>query len=430
MRHSFPLRVRGRRLVAAVAAVAALAATAPAGAHAAASLTVQPISWNVVGLDSNNVAVGPNRYPVAVRVCNTGTTAAANVIATFVWDTTNANLTLAESANQGVGSLAAGACADVYWTAVVTRATAAYNSVRRYHVDVSGDLVATVSTPAGRELFVEKLVSQNRNAVVSSTGPTTVRQGSRVTYTVNSKTATQGYEQLVAAALFPSSVFRIVSTASTYSAPAGGTNDKLYADACGWDNVPTSATYRSCIGPVQYTGGKAGGTIATTYTLDVIGAGSASISTVIYDFSGSSYHYNSDFDTNVTSLTATPNTPPVANNDTASTSPGTPVTIAVRANDSDADGDTLTITGSTAASSGTATCTTTQCSYTPGGGFTGTATFTYTISDGYGGSATATVTVTVAATVPAFGIDSPLPVVLVAVGLGVAVLRRRTRAAA
>jgi hypothetical protein len=407
-------------------AFAGLAAAGPGSARAAASLTVTPITWNVVGLDSNKVTVGPNQFPVGVRACNTGSSAATNVTATFVWDSANASISIAESPTDAVGTLAAGACADVYWTAVVARTSAAYDTTRGYHVTVAADSVANVSTPTPRELYVEHLVSQNRNSIVSITGPSTVRQGSRVTYVVNAKTATNGYEQLVAAALFPTSIFRVVSTASTYTAPTGGTNDKLYADACGWDPVPTSSTYNSCIGPAGISGGKAGGTIATTYTLDVIGSGSASVNTVIYDFSGSSFHYNSDYDTAVTSLTATPDTPPVATNDSASTAAGTPVTIPVLANDTDADGDTLTITGSTTPAHGTVTCTTT-CSYTPASGYTGTDTFTYTISDGYGGTATATVTVTITTTVPAFGIDSPWPVILLTVGLGLALSRRLRR---
>jgi 3D (Asp-Asp-Asp) domain-containing protein len=35
-----------------------------------ASLTITPVTWNVVGLDSNNVAVGPNVFPLGARVCN------------------------------------------------------------------------------------------------------------------------------------------------------------------------------------------------------------------------------------------------------------------------------------------------------------------------------------------------------------------------
>src|SRR3990172_1970606 len=32
-------------------------------AYAAASLTITPITWNVIGLDSNNVTVGPENFP-------------------------------------------------------------------------------------------------------------------------------------------------------------------------------------------------------------------------------------------------------------------------------------------------------------------------------------------------------------------------------
>ena len=416
------------RLCGLVVLVGVLAALAAASARAAATLTVTRITWNVVGLDSNKVATGPNQFPVGMRVCNSGSSAAANTTATFTWDSTNQYVSLLESPTISIGSLAAGACTDVYWTAVVTRNAAAYDTSRQYHVTVAADSTASVSTPTPRELYVEHLVSQNRNSVTNITGPTTVRVGTRITEVLNASTATNGYEQLTAASLWPTSMFRVVSTSSTYTAPAGGTNDKLYADACGWDPVPASGTYNSCIGPAGISGGKAGGTVQTTYVLDVIGAGSATINTEIYDFSGSSFHYNADYSTSIFSITATNDSPPTAVNDTASTSPSTPVTINVLANDSDSDGDTLTITGSTTPAHGTASCTATQCQYTPANGFTGTDTFQYTISDGHGGVATATVTVTVSAVVPAFGIDSPLPVILLAVGLGALLARRLRRA--
>jgi hypothetical protein len=416
------------RLCGLVMLVSVLAALAAASAQAAATLTVTRITWNVVGLDSNKVSTGPNQFPVGMRVCNTGSSAASNTTATFTWDSTNQYISLLEAPTSSVGTLAAGACADVYWTAVITRNAAAYNTARQYHVTVSADSTASVSTPTPRELFVEHLVSQNRNSVTNITGPTTVRVGTRITEVLNASTATNGYEQLTAASLWPTSMFRVVSTSTTYTAPSGGTNDKLYADACGWDPVPTSGTYNSCIGPAGISGGKAGGTIQTTYVLDVIGPGSATINTEIYDFSGSSFHYNSDYSTSIFSITATNDPAPTATDDTASTSPSTPVTINVLANDSDSDGDTLAITGSTTPSHGTVSCTATQCQYTPANGFTGTDTFQYTISDGHGGVATATVTVTVSAVVPAFGIDSPWPVILLAVGLGVLLARRLRRA--
>jgi len=40
-------------------------------ASAAAVLTITPLTWNIIGLDSNNVNVGPNNFPVGARVVAT-----------------------------------------------------------------------------------------------------------------------------------------------------------------------------------------------------------------------------------------------------------------------------------------------------------------------------------------------------------------------
>jgi Bacterial Ig domain len=90
------------------------------------------------------------------------------------------------------------------------------------------------------------------------------------------------------------------------------------------------------------------------------------------------------------------NRAPIANPDTATTKPATPVTINVLANDSDPDGDPLTVTTVTDPPRGTATRNADNTvTYRPDCGFTGTDMFTYTISDGRGGTASALVTVTV-----------------------------------
>jgi hypothetical protein len=86
---------------------------------------------------------------------------------------------------------------------------------------------------------------------------------------------------------------------------------------------------------------------------------------------------------------------PVAGDDTATTTAGTPVTIAVLANDSDADAaDRLQVQSVTQPASGTVTFTASNVQYTPASGFVGTATFAYTITDG-ADTATANVSVTV-----------------------------------
>src|SRR5215217_2228975 len=61
----------------------------------AAQLQVTPVTWNVVGLDSNNVNVGPNQFVTGVRVTNLSSNeAATNVTSTFAWDSSNANINL------------------------------------------------------------------------------------------------------------------------------------------------------------------------------------------------------------------------------------------------------------------------------------------------------------------------------------------------
>src|SRR5206468_161354 len=97
-------------------------------------------------------------------------------------------------------------------------------------------------------------------------------------------------------------------------------------------------------------------------------------------------------------VSATPNRPPVAANDTASTPQNTPVTINVVANDTDPDGDALTVTGVTQGAHGSVINNGNgTVKYSPNAGYVGPDTFTYTISDGHGGTATGQVTVTVQA---------------------------------
>src|SRR5437667_1091558 len=271
-----------------------------------AGLTITPTTWNVIGLDSNNVNSGPNSFQIGARVCNTGGAPVTNVSSSFVWDSSNAFINLSGPSTINVPSLAAGGCVDFYYSVLVTRSSSAYNATRQYHITVTGDSVASVSTLTPRELYVEKIISQNRNSVNSITGPTTVYVGQTYNYTVNASTATGGYAQLEAFLDLSNIIFQVQAISTTYTAPAGGTNDKFYADACGWDNNPLSGTYRSCIGPLNYPGGKAGGTVNTIYTVKVLSTGNTTASTLIMDFSGSSYHYNSDYGVQVISITALP----------------------------------------------------------------------------------------------------------------------------
>jgi uncharacterized repeat protein (TIGR01451 family) len=243
---------------------------------------------------------------VGARVTNTGDATATNVLANFVWDSSNPyiNLSPGSPSTLTVSSLAPGASTDFYFDVTITRTPAAYTTFRQYHITATADGLGLVSTPIPRQLYVEQLISQNRNQVLSFTGPTTVFVGQTYTYTLKASTATNGYEQLVAFANFPNAIFQIVSVATTYTAPPGATNDTTYADAGGWDPNPLSPTYRSIIGPANYPGGKAGGNITSVYTVKIIGTGTAAVTNLIYDFSGSSFHYNADFGNPTLNITA------------------------------------------------------------------------------------------------------------------------------
>ncbi|MCK0129260.1 Ig-like domain-containing protein [Erythrobacter sp. F6033] len=89
------------------------------------------------------------------------------------------------------------------------------------------------------------------------------------------------------------------------------------------------------------------------------------------------------------------NPPPVAVDDTASTTEDTSINIDVLANDSDPDGDTISVVSASAANGTVTILPDGTIDYTPDANFNGTDTITYQISDGNGGTATATVTVTV-----------------------------------
>jgi hypothetical protein len=90
------------------------------------------------------------------------------------------------------------------------------------------------------------------------------------------------------------------------------------------------------------------------------------------------------------------NSPPVANDDTATVDQDFPQTINVLANDTDANNDTLTVASFTQGTNGTvAQGAGGALIYTPRAGFVGGDSFTYTASDGRGGTDTATVQVTV-----------------------------------
>lgn len=279
-----------------------------------AVLTITPITWNVIGLDSNNVTVGPNQFPVGARVCTD--VAATNLSAAFTWNTTNTyiNSRPGTLTTIDLASLAGGACTDFYFEVEVTRNASAYDTTRDYTITVTADGSLTASTPQ-RRLLVEYLISQNRNGVddvkygtsvgsltsVAAGGTMELMVGNTYFIRVIADTATQGYEQLESFLSLPNTIFQVLSVETTYTADTSFTvsspNDKLYGDACTWENDYNDPNYLSCLST-----GKVGGDIEVTYEVKILSVPTAPLTnalplnTLVYDFSGSSFHYNASFD--------------------------------------------------------------------------------------------------------------------------------------
>src|SRR5258707_6241395 len=155
--HRFP------RLALVIATVS-LFLSLPAMAVTTLSIAPPPVSWNVIGLDSNTPATGPHLFPVGTRICSS--VATTNVSATFTFDTANAfvNLRAGSLSTVVIPAIGAGQCKDAYFEVDVTQTAAAFDTTRRYHITAT-DVSGSVTTVTPRELYVEHLISQNRNSV-------------------------------------------------------------------------------------------------------------------------------------------------------------------------------------------------------------------------------------------------------------------------
>ncbi|MGY8904535.1 MAG: hypothetical protein ACKVIH_08320 [Burkholderiales bacterium] len=242
----------------------------------AQNLTIAPTTWNVIGLDSNRpVTDGPDTFPVGARVCNTGGATITNLNATLNLGAGSTVISVSGASSIAYGTLTSGTataqapsqytistpsanCADLYFNVSIARAATSFDRTRTFTISVTGNaggVPLSISTPANRELYVERLISQNRNLIRQISGPTLAYVGEVYTYSYLTATATGGYDQLENFIAWPSTVFQVLSVSTTYAQPTGAVNSTPYGDACGWQNNPLLPNYRSCVGPAPYPGG-------------------------------------------------------------------------------------------------------------------------------------------------------------------------------
>jgi uncharacterized repeat protein (TIGR01451 family) len=288
-----------------------------------AQLTVSPITWDIVGLDSNRpLTSGPELFPVGAEVCSA--VATSNVAVDFIWTDGNGNgwdfgagdayinLRPGSLTSLDFGSIGAGECVDAYFELQLTRSAAAFEQSRRYVIEAA-DLSGMASTPSPRAIYIERLVSQNRNTTLQIRYGQQADQSDWVvlgagtgiglavgqTYFLELTTETStAYEELQSFLSLSNTIFRVKSVETTYTtltAPPSRVpvpNPRLWADGCLWESDVDSPNYNSCLAD-----GKAGGVVVTTYEIEIISGGGESIGleALIYDQSGSSFHYNTDF---------------------------------------------------------------------------------------------------------------------------------------
>ena len=328
---------RGVRFIATLVSVAVTAfglAIGPATpALAAPALTITPMTWDVIGLDSNRpqTATNPNTYVQRFKVCNTDTTNPAPS-AQLVWTwgadnnsgpqnidfVTGAGLT---TKTVSLGTIGTSSCKIASYLVNVDQAKTSFGQYRAYSLAASATGASTVNL-TGRELYVEKFVSQSRNAIIGTTWKSltdgtnpcatattcTVLEGQRYQITLIGKTAT-GYNEIQQFLTLPDNIMTVDSIKTTFSTPAGTTINQEYADGCLWSG-PTTTSSGACTGTnPSIPGGKAGGNpIKTVYTVTInnnaSGEATTNIFPMITDFSGSSFHYNSDANGKKIAITA------------------------------------------------------------------------------------------------------------------------------
>lgn len=323
-----PTRTLLKLLGAALAAsLLMVMASGPVGtANAQPVLQIKSIAWDMLGLDSNKPDPpnneGPEIFPVGYRVCNLSTTEeATDVTVTFNWQTTPANPALEPPPNLPNGAAedeagnyiyiqagnllsithptlavnsAGGAfwemgqlglpdyCADFYFNVQVARDTGSWYKYRWYQVAVDSAEGVTTALD-NRYFYVEKLVEQARNYVDSLTGPSVVVVGETYKYTLTGKT--QDFEQVVLSADFPNNVFVLAVDTWYGGTPPTAVNNSMYANPCVWDPYNRVCT----------TAEKLGGDIQSDIYVSIRdSSGTITLNPLIYDKSGSSFHYFMD----------------------------------------------------------------------------------------------------------------------------------------
>ena len=249
---------------------------------AGSSLSTQILSWNTIGLDSNDpVSVLPKKFLIQARVSNTGATPLTNVRTTFNWTSTNQYLSLVQPLvePQPLNTIAAGASKDVFYVVLITPApspdtpsNAAFNTTRSYTITATSPDTSP-ATPVGQTLLIEHLNSQSRNHVISNViTPPNPLVGQPFTVHVVYQTA---------------SIYNNITPTMTYDPTKVQMNSVTTAYS---DGLTESDIYTT----------NEGNTVNSDFHFLALAPGSQTLLYTVLDQSGSSFHYNIDENSTIT----------------------------------------------------------------------------------------------------------------------------------
>lgn len=235
---------------------------------------------DTIGIDSNNPGnVGPNQTQIQLFIKNSGTTNLTNVWANFTWTSLNPNINLAnaETSLKYLGNITPGQTLQLFYLLEAARNKASIDGIRNYTVNVWEQENTSNNGVINGTISLIGLNSQNSNTVVSiKPSSNAVYVDDIFTVTVNSSTRKQLNFLDLPLIKYDPSVIEPLNYTVSY---ASGQSNILTLQETGQNN--------------EYIG---------IWTFRAKNAGNGSVSGIIYDQSGGSEHYNSNYGDPITIL--------------------------------------------------------------------------------------------------------------------------------
>jgi LPXTG-site transpeptidase (sortase) family protein len=275
-------------------------------AFAQTDLTIEQITWSIIGLDTNDVNAGPNEFPIGVRVCNDGDDMVENLTVTFAWTNANERIALINEAGtvQTIDPVEEGECVDVYYWASVQRNTASYGATRNLTITAEGD---DVSVNTSQQLRVERLEPVATLSTSNFSGPDSLNVGETYSWDVSVTTPATGSPELVHFLTMCPNILRVVLVEADYTQPPDEFGENFWADGCAWDTANNSGCTATGTNIRNF-----GGTVEYFVEAEVIAPGSCTLRSVVYDFSSNAYHYNNNYSSQTFPITASGQAAPTA----------------------------------------------------------------------------------------------------------------------